>query len=143
MPWIETPPDPSYPYLYFNKSLTRPRLPPFYFKRGYAFYQQHMDSWMKDLERENKEYWRNQSRYNKRKIFKPMLQTLGEYRVPIYYTYPEFVKKANKYSLRKRNEIKANIEKNRQQAIRKRIELNRQRAIKKRKFILSKKLNKF
>lgn len=143
MPWIETPPDPSYPYLYFNKSLTRPRLPPFYFKHGYAFYQQHMNSWMKDLERENEEYWRNQSRYNGRKIFKPMRQTLGDYRVPIYYTYPEFINKARKYQLRNYNQIRAKIELNRKQAIRKRIEINRKRAIKRRKFIVARGLNKY
>lgn len=143
MPWIETPPDPSYPYLYFNKSRTRPRLPPFYFKRGYAFYQQHMDSWMKDLERENKEYWRNQSRYNGRKLFKPMRQTLGDYRVPIYYTYPEFIKKANKYQQRQYKAIRQRIENNRQAAIKKRIELNRQRAIQKRRIYLARGINKF
>lgn len=155
MPYISHSDEPWYPYGYITKErfqqydphngltyYARPRLPPAYFTKGYAFYQDAMNSWMKELERENKDYWESQSKFNHRKLFKPM-QYMGEHRIPIYYSYIDFLKKANKYTLRKRKALLAKIKANRKQAIKKRIELNRQRAIKKRKIILSRKLNKY
>lgn len=155
MPYISHSDEPWYPYGYITKERfqhydphnglyyeARPRLPPAYFTKGYKFYQDAMNSWMRDLEQENKDYWERQSKFNHRKLFKSV-QSMGEHRIPIYYTYDEFKKKANKYTLRKRSEIKARIERNRQQAIRKRIELNRQRALRKRKIVLARKLNKY
>lgn len=162
MPYIAHPDEPWFPYGYITKErfpqydkhygltyYARPRLPPAYFTKGYKFYQDAMNSWMKDLEQENKDYWERQSKFNHRKLFKPV-QFMGEHRIPIYYTYTEFKKKANKYALRKRKEIFARIEINRQQALQKRrqiirdrIERNRQQAIKKRKIILARKLNKY
>ena len=162
MPYISHSDEPWYPYGYITKERfqhydphnglyyeARPRLPPAYFTKGYAFYQDAMNSWMKELEEENKDYWARQSKFNHRKLFKPV-QSMGEHRIPIYYTYTEFKKKANKYALRKRKAILAKIEQNRQQAIakrkeiiRQRIERNRQQALRKRKIILARKLNKY
>lgn len=138
MPWIVDPPDPSYPWGYATKerytrryldrypsgyeawkteTYARPRLPPWYFDKGYAFYKERMDSWMRQLERENKEYWERQSKFNGRKLYKSLQQTLGTM-LPVYYTYPEFLAKAKKYTLRKRRQLllKRKIEANRQQA---------------------------
>ena len=162
MPFIAHSDEPWYPYGYITKERfqhydkhyglyyeARPRLPPAYFTKGYKFYQDAMNSWMKDLEQENKDYWERQSKFNHRKLFKPV-QYMGEHRIPVYYTYTEFKKKANKYALRKRKEIFARIEQNRQQALQKRrqiirdrIERNRQQALRKRKIILARKLNKY
>lgn len=171
MPYISHADEPWYPYGYVTKdrftkrdfvkrsdgsyyytepyNYARPRLPPAYFTKGYAFYQDAMNSWMKELEEENKDYWARQSKFNHKKLFKPM-SFMGEHRIPIYYSYTDFLKKANKYALRKRKAILARIENNRQQAIerrrqiiRARIERNRQQAQRKRKIILARKLNKY
>lgn len=100
MPYIYEGADPWNPYVYVTKQ-GRPRLPPNYFTKGYAFYQQHMNAWMNDLQRENDEYWKMQSKYNKRKLYKPVT-SLGEHRIPIYYNYTDYLKKARKYALIKR-----------------------------------------
>lgn len=146
MPFIAHFDEPWYPYGYVTKERPyqeqRPRLPPAYFTKGFAFYQDNMNSWMRDLERENKEYWERQSKFNHRKLFKPM-QFMGNHRIPIYYDFNQFKRKANKYAIRKRKEILARIANNRQLAIRRRIELNKQRALQKRKIVLARKLNKY
>lgn len=146
MPYIAHENEPWYPYGYITKERPyqdqRPRLPPPYFTQGYAFYQSWMNDWMRDLERENKRHWDMMSKFNHRKLFKPV-QYMGSHRVPIYYNFTEFKQKANKYAARKRKAILAKIEQNRQQVIRKRIELNRQKAIQRRKFIVARKLNKY
>lgn len=155
MPYIAHYDEPWYPYGYTTKErypqydkrygltyYARPRLPPAYFTKGYQFYQDAMNSWMRELEQENKDYWDTQSRFNHIKLFKPV-QSLGEHRIPVYYSFDEYKKKANKYTLRKRKEILARIKNNRQKAIKKRIELNKKRALQKRKNVLARKLNKY
>ncbi len=117
MPWI-TKGDPWNPYSYMTKR-GRPRLPPNYFTKGYGFYQNAMNSWMRDLHRENAEYWKRQSKFNKRRIWKPV-ESLGEHRIPIYYNYQDWKKKAYKQAL-----------------IRRRIYLNKKRALEKRKYLLN------
>lgn len=120
MPWINNPyNDPSFPYGFVTKQRPyqeqRPRLPPWYFTKGFAFYQDRMNDWMRDLERENKEYWERQSKFNHRKLFKPM-QYMGQHRIPIYYDYAQFKRKANKYTLRKLNATRQRIAQNKLRA---------------------------
>lgn len=166
MPWIINYKEPGhiysdshgwYPYGYrtkdrywdYDKSrgafqYSRPRLPPKYFTKGWNFYKEAMDDWMRNLERENKDRYKALSRFNKREIRPKSLEIeLGKDGMPLYYNYSEFLNKAKKYALRKRRKILARIEQNRQQAIRRRIEINRQKAIQARKIILARKLNKY
>lgn len=100
MPYIDPLRDPWDPYNYVTKQ-GRPRLPPAYFTHGYKMYQDQMANWMRELEDENNLYWQNMSKYNKKKLYKP-IQYMGEYRIPIYYNYTDWLKKAKKYALRKR-----------------------------------------
>lgn len=96
---------------------SRPRLPPNYFTRGYKFYQDEMNDWMRDLERKRNADYANRSKRAGRTIRPRSLENYyGVDMIPVYYTYPEFVKKARKYAQRKRQQIltKRKIQRNRE-----------------------------
>lgn len=143
MPWIEQRDDPSYPYAYSSKpkydggiliQQPRLRLPHYYFDKGYNYYSRQMKLWYKDLER--------QGLLNRKKYYPKFNNDDENYRAlvynrkwnlqhpapetPIFYSWTEYKRKANKYTYRKRQQylIKQRIDQNRQQAIAKRKRLN-------------------
>lgn len=138
MPWISNPTnDPSYPYGYITKKRPfkeqRYRLPPYYFNKGYQFYQHHQHLWLREIK---DQYKRLGTKFNP-------FKNPDDYRTPIYYSYDEFLAKAKKYALRRRKAIKDRIASNRNAAIRRRIERNKQRALQNRKLIVAYNRNKY
>lgn len=142
MPWIDNSRnDPSFPYGYVTKPkykrswqakysdgtvvwksemVSRPRLPPWYFDKGYEFYKERMDPFM-EMYRPKPQAYRNP---NTGKIFyKTPAFNPDSPDVPVYYTYLQFKKKAEKYARQRRQQV----------LIRKRIEANKQKALAKRR----------
>lgn len=109
---------------------SRPRLPPKYFTKGYKFYQEEMNDWMRDLERERNEDYARKSKKAGRTIRPPSLENYyGIDSIPVYYSYSEFLDKARKYALRKRKKI----------LTKKRIQRNKEIAQYRRQLILARK----
>lgn len=118
MPYVK-PEEPFHPYSYLSKK-NRWRVSPAYFNMpygnwGYQNYKSYMDSWIRQIESQVPPTKYYNPRTGKTWVKKFKYKPDNPY-MPVYWSYPEYLKKAKKYALIKR-----------------RIYLNKQRALAKRR----------
>lgn len=143
MPWVVDPkrfePDEPewYPYGYETKPkyvwqsyfgdyhyYGQPRLPPAYFTQGYKRYKREMKAWYRKIGIDPN----NPPEYE------------DKTRLPLFYTYPQFIAKARKYALRKRYQL---ANQRHRQEILQRIQRNREIAQYRRRLIVNARRNKY
>ena len=113
----------------------QPRLPPNYFTKGYKFYRKAMKNWYSKLEDERREY--NEENHTNYPL--EYFNDDGK-RLPLFYTYPQFIAKARKYALRKRHQMAGQRHR---QAMLQRIQRNREIAQYRRRLIVNAGRNKY
>lgn len=122
-------------YASYNHVYGKPRLPPIYFTMGYKRYRSQMKTWYRNLEDQRKQYNEWHGTNHPLEYF----HDNGE-RLPLFYTYPQFIAKANKYARRKRFQL---VNQRNRQAMLQRIQRNREIAQYRRRLIVNAHKNKY